>query len=60
MAARTEQVSWLEAANLAFPNPASGLSGWVRWRLRLLPGLSQWRGRAGFSPASEVFRPPEF
>jgi hypothetical protein len=25
---------------------------------RLAPGLTQWRGRAGFAPASGLFRPP--
>ncbi len=47
-----EKVSWLEAAVLAFPGPES------QWPIegacfRPKPGLSQWRGRAGLSPASE-------
>lgn len=51
------QVSWLEAARLAFPgliSPVAFSSG----RYRVRSGFSQWRGRAGFSPASGMTHPP--
>ena len=53
--ARGGQVSWLEAASLAFPGnpPVALLSGQTESR----SGLSQWRGRAGFAPASEMPHP---
>ncbi len=47
-------VSWLEAARLAFPGSPSGVSGGFQGAE--VPGKSrsssQWRGRAGFTPAS--------
>ncbi|GMV04735.1 MAG: hypothetical protein AMXMBFR53_10150 [Gemmatimonadota bacterium] len=45
------QVSWLEAALLAFPG-AEAPSGMESRRSETCSGLSQWRGRAGFTPAS--------
>lgn len=55
--ARTEPVSWLEADPIAFPRAASGEQWLPIGPLRPLvterSGLSQWRGRAGFTP---VFR----
>ena len=64
MRERTEPVSWLEAALLAFPGSANGRSQWLDAETGLRPsgpvrgaiapaGLLQWRGRAGFTPASE-------
>ena len=51
------QVSWLEAALLA-PSRGGPPSGLLKWAFRVDSGLSQWRGRAGFSPASGMTHPP--
>src|SRR5690606_30196758 len=53
---RTGPVSWLEAASLAFPAAPRCGAAPVAFRAShtgsgsLLPGLSQWRGRAGLTP----------
>ena len=51
------QVSWLEAALLAFPGVVTP-SGMENKRSETCSDLLQWRGRAGFTPASVLTHPP--
>ncbi len=51
------QVSWLEAAGLAFPSLMGSVAG-SSWRSEEPSDLSQWRGRAGLAPASGMTHPP--
>ncbi len=56
--ARGGQVSWLEAAVFAFPGLTAPVASSNR-RSETRSDLSQWRGRAGFTPASENDPPAE-
>ncbi len=55
--ARVGHVSWLEAAMLAFPGRLPSGVGEQAFR-GVRSDLSQWRGRAGLTPASVMTHPP--